>query len=403
MLHKNDLVQIFMDGCKTPSNFKIGVEQEQFVFKNFDTDPKRLSYDEPHGMLDLLLSFKKFGYEEVLENDVIIGLYHPITQSNISLEPGGQFELSGSPKSTPQEVFDEFKEHFENLESIAQTLNIKGISLGYDHYSKRDDVPWMPKQRYNIMKKYMPTVGSHGIDMMQRTCTVQVNLDYSSEEDMAKKMRTAMAIQPFISATFANARSQPFQTPNSTSNIQLPRTFIWQHTDNNRCGILPCVFDPNFGFEQYVDYLLDVPMYFIKRHNTYIDVAGASFKDFIKGRLSGFSHECATTQDFIDHITVAFPEVRLKTYIEVRGADGGDLEHIKAITNFWHTLFYKNDYLSLIYDLIANWTYDEINSLYHNIVNTGLLTSFKEKTVKKWSQEFFTLMNLPYPTSLDLR
>jgi glutamate--cysteine ligase len=290
MLKKEDLVNYFKEGCKKIEDASVGIEIEALVFKNYDTIPKRVSYEEKGGIKDLLNDFCSFGFKEVVEDDYVIGLYHPITKESISIEPGGQFELSGAPLKSLDAIEKEVNLHFDRLSVLESKYSINFLTVGADPYSFIDDIPWMPKERYKIMRDYMPKVGSLGLHMMKKTATVQVNLDYFSEEDMKKKMRVAYAIQPIVIAHFANST----QVDGKVTPYKGYRTHIWQNTDKDRCGILPFVFDADFSFETYVDYLLDVPMYFFKRHKKYIDVTGQSFKDFMQGKLKEYPAEMAT-------------------------------------------------------------------------------------------------------------
>ncbi len=384
MLTKQDLIEYFASGNKTADHFKIGIEWEQFLYKDFATTPRRATYDEPGGVKDLLLYFKQFGYEPILENNTtVIGMHNTTTLCNLSIEPGGQFEFAASPVSTLQQAIEQAVTYKNQLQQAAKDLNIAIKAFGFDPISSRDDVPWMPKNRYDIMKAYMPTVGTLGLDMMKRTCTMQVNLDYSSEQDMQNKMKVSMALQPMISACFANSNI----IENTLSPYQAFRTFIWQHTDPHRTGILPFVFDNNFGFESYVDYLTEVPMYFIKRNGKYINVAGQSFKTFMtKGLHINGTLETATLADFEDHLTTAFPEVRLKRFIELRGADSGDIEKVIELTTFWTHLFYTPQNLSFALDYIKDWTAEDIEHLYKKVPLHGPDAIFHDKTLAQHYQ-----------------
>ncbi|MDP3371593.1 MAG: glutamate-cysteine ligase family protein [Candidatus Paracaedibacteraceae bacterium] len=379
MLKKADLVAVFQNACKSRKRFAIGIEHEQFVFQPNMT---RAAYAGKSGIKELLVFFKQFGYKDVRERGKLIGLFNPNTRQSISLEPGGQFELAGAPLKTIEEVRLEITQHFERLDMASKELNISFLAAGFDPYNTRESMHWMPKGRYAIMSRYMETVGSMGLDMMTRTCTVQVNLDYSSEADMARKMRVGMALQPLVAAYFAKST----MVEGKDSGYKQYRTLVWQNTDPARSGILPFVFDDDFGFERYVDYLLEVPMYFVKRDGQYYDMAGHSFYDFMNGILPGFEGDFATLSDFDDHISVAFPEVRLKRFIELRGADSGDVDHIMAVTSFWVNLFYNKAALDAAFELIKNWTYEDVLDVYIHVPKEGTEAIICGKPIKDWMQ-----------------
>lgn len=377
MLSKQDLIDDLASGCRPFQDFRIGTEHERFVF---DTFHNRLPYQGVKSIQAVLEAMQPLGWRPVYENDVLISLSCPSTGATISLEPGGQFELSGAPLKTLHETYAELTNHESQLNHISQTLGVTFETKGFDPYNRRDQIPWMPKDRYKIMKRYMPLKGSLGLDMMTRTCTVQVNLDYSSEQDMVLKMRVGMALQPFVTALFAHST----QVEGQPTLYQSYRAQIWQDTDPDRCGLLPFVFEDSMGFERYVDYMLGVPLYFVKRNGRYIDVAGQSFNDFMQGHLPDLWGECATLSDWHDHLTVAFPEVRLKHYLEMRGADSGPLESLIALPSFWVGLLYDGDSLQNITNLISDWTFQEIKALYEQVPRQGIKASFKGIGLKKW-------------------
>ncbi|HMK66993.1 MAG TPA: glutamate--cysteine ligase, partial [Stellaceae bacterium] len=312
---RRQLVEYIEAGSKPPERWRIGTEHEKFVFRL--SDLRRVPYEGPGGIRALLEGLRRFGWEPVLENG------NPIALSNgsysISLEPGGQFELSGAPLETLHQTCAEVNEHLDQVRTVCHELKLGMMGLGFDPKWGRADVPWMPKGRYAIMRRYMPTKGSLGLDMMLRTCTVQVNLDFASEADMVGKFRVGLALQPVAVALFANS---PFVEGRPTGFVSF-RSHVWTDTDPDRCGMLPFVFEKGFGFERYVDYMLDVPMYFVYRDGRYIDVAGQSFRDFLAGKLPGLPGERPRINDWSDHLTTAFPEVRMKRILEMRGADGG--------------------------------------------------------------------------------
>lgn len=386
MLKKADLISVFENACKPISEFRIGVEHEQFVLR---PDNTRVPYEGEDGIGALLAYFSQFDYNEVCENGQLIGLHDPIKKQSISLEPGGQFELAGAPLKTLEEVRAELMLHQKRLEAASKEFGLTFLAKGFDPYNTRDSVPWMPKGRYKIMSRYMPKVGTMGLDMMKRTCTVQVNLDYSSEADMAKKMRIGMALQPLVAAYFGNSTI----VEGKKSGYQQYRTLVWQNTDPDRSGILPFVFEDDFCFERYVDYLIDVPMYFIKHDGKYIDVAGKSFRDFMNGALPGFEAKYPTMEDVEDQISVAFPEVRLKRFIELRGADSGDIEHIMAVASFWVNLFYNNAALDQAFDVVKQWTYADVHNLYKRVPLDGVDAVLLDRNVTSWMQLFMEIVS----------
>jgi glutamate--cysteine ligase len=375
---KNDLINYFIEGAKPENQWRIGVEHEKLLFSQQSFT--RVSYEQ--GIKELLTQLQSFGWAPLFEHTTLIGLTRG--NASISLEPGGQFELSGAPLSTIHEIKEELDSHLFELKSVAHSLGIRVVGLGTDPCSTRKDIPWMPKERYRIMQKYMPTKGRHGLDMMTSTCTVQVNLDFSSEEDMVLKFKVAMALQPLTIALFANSSVKEGKDTGYASY----RAAIWQDTDPDRCGLLPFVFEPSFNFEKYVDYALRVPMYFVKRDDNYISALGLSFGDFLQGNLSILPGELPTIKDWENHLSTLFPEVRLKQYLEIRGADGGTSRHVLALPAFWVGLFYDKESLKAAYEIIKSWTYEEVQNLYHEVPRLGLNADFQQKKLRNWGQQF---------------
>ena len=315
---RNELVAWFEAGSKPKSQFRIGTEHEKFVFTVEGHRP--VPYDGRRSIRALLEGMQYLlGWEPIVEDGNVIGLFDVTGGGAISLEPGGQFELSGAPVESVHQTSSELMAHLAQVKEVARPLGIGFLGLGMTPNWSRAEIPTMPKGRYRIMTAYMPKVGRYGLDMMYRTCTVQTNLDYSSEADMVKKLRVSLALQPVATAMFANS---PF-TEGKPNGFLSFRSEIWRDTDPDRSGMLPWAFEPGMGFERYVDYALSVPMYFVKRGDHYIDVAGQSFRDLMEGRLPGLPGERATISDWANHISTIFPEVRLKRYLEMRGADGG--------------------------------------------------------------------------------
>ena len=361
---KRQLVAWFEAGNKPADAWRIGTEHEKFAF-SLD-DYRRLPYEGPRGIRALLEGLTRFGWQPVLEHDLPIALTKG--DCNISLEPGGQFELSGAPLNTIHQTCDEVNSHLAEVKAVCAELGAGMLGIGFDPKWRRADIPWMPKGRYKIMRDYMPKRGKLGLDMMTRTCTVQVNLDFASEADMVKKFRVSLALQPIATALFA---ASPF-TEGRPNGFKSYRSWIWTDTDPDRCGILPFVFEPGMGFERYVDYLLDVPMYFVYRNGAYIDASGQSFRDFIKGKLPALPGEIPGVGDFVDHVSTVFPEVRLKRYLEMRGADGGPFRRLCALPALWVGLLYDALPLDAAWDLVKDWTLAEHEHLRRAVPRQGL-------------------------------
>ncbi|GGE34459.1 glutamate--cysteine ligase [Agaricicola taiwanensis] len=379
---RDELVTWFEKGCKAPADFRIGTEHEKFPFYIADHTP--VPYDGRRGIAALLDGMQKLlGWEPIIEGDHIIGLLDVTGGGAISLEPGGQFELSGAPVETIQQTCRELHAHLAQLRQVAAPLGIGFLGLGMSPSWTLARTPRMPKRRYDIMTGYMPKVGTRGLDMMYRTSTVQVNLDFSSEADMVKKLRMSLALQPVATALFSNS---PF-TEGRPNGYLSERSNIWLDTDNNRAGMLPFAFEDGMGFERYTDYALDVPMYFVKRGDTYHDVTGASFRDLLEGRLPQLPGERATVSDWSNHLGTIFPEVRLKRYLEMRGADSGPTSRICALSAFWTGLFYDQTALDAAWDLAKDWTEEERDTLRREVPRTGLRTPFRNHTLGDIARE----------------
>ena len=328
---KDQLVAWIASGAKPTDEWRIGTEHEKFLFHRDGLRP--VAYDGDHGIEAMLHALCEAIGDKAIpitENGRIIGLKDG-DGGSVSLEPGGQLELSGAPLINLHETCAETGRHLRHMRMVSSALGVGMLGIGFQPKWDRDDISWMPKGRYQIMRNHMPRVGTMGLDMMLRSCTVQVNLDYADEEDMRKKFRTSLALQPVATALFANS---PFKN-GKPSGLLSTRAYVWTDTDNARCGVPDCVFDPAFGYEQWIDYILDVPMYFLHRGEDYVDVAGKSFHDYLAGTLEGFEGQPPNLADFEDHITTAFPEVRLKQYLEMRGADSGSWANICALPAYW--------------------------------------------------------------------
>ncbi len=373
--NREELIGFIASGCKPPEQWRIGTEHEKFAYhlENF----RPLSYEGDVGIRSLLDAMMRFGWHPVMEGNNVIALTDD-TGASISLEPAGQLELSGAPLENVHETCSEVTGHLQQVKAIAREMEIGFLGLGYHPKWPNADMPWMPKGRYKIMRDYMPKVGTMGLDMMKSTCTVQVNLDFCSEAMMVKMFQVSLALQPIATALWANS---PFKEGKPSGFLSL-RSHCWTDTDPDRCGTLPFVYEEGFGFERYVDYILDVPMYFVYRDGQYIDAAGLSFKDFLKGELSVLPGEKPTIKDWEDHLSTAFPEVRLKKFLEMRGADGGPWARLCALPAFWVGLLYDSESLSLAADYIADWTQEERDSLRDNVPEHALNTSFRDGTVR---------------------
>ena len=372
---KAALVEYLESGCKPEREWRIGTEHEKFAYDLKTLRP--LTYDGAPGVRQMLDAMTRFGWSPVMENNNVIALSKP-DRSSISLEPAGQLELSGAPLETIHQTCGEVTQHLKQVKEVAGELGIGFLGLGYNPKWPREEMPWMPKGRYAIMREYMPTKGSLGLDMMQSTCTVQVNLDFNSEAVMRQMFRVALALQPIATALWANS---PFRNGKPNGFLSY-RSQIWTDVDPDRCGTLPFVFEDGFGFERWVDYILDVPMYFVYRDGTYINAAGHSFRDFMAGKLEVLPGELPTMKDWEDHMTTAFPEVRLKTFLEMRGADGGPWARLCALSAFWVGLLYDTEARDAAWDLVKDWTDEEREAMRRDVPKTALKTPFRDRQVK---------------------
>lgn len=369
-----DLVAHLASGEKPKAAWRLGTEHEKFVYRTSDLKPP--SYFEPNGIRALLKGLERFGWQPVVEGDNVIALQQGM--ASISLEPAGQFELSGAPLETLHQTCSEVGAHLQQCRTVGEELGLGFLGLGFTPIDRRDEMPVMPKGRYAIMMRHMPRVGSLGLDMMQRTCTVQVNLDYATEADMVQKFRTSLALQPIATALFANS---PFSEGKPNGFLSY-RSHIWTDTDPQRTGMLGFVFEDGFSYERYVDYMLDVPMYFVYRDGTYIDAAGQSFRDFMAGALPALPGELPTLSDWKDHLSTAFPEVRLKSYLEMRGADSGPWARICALPALWVGLLYDQAALDAAWDLVKHWTPAEQQALRDAVPRLGLKAEIAGRSVR---------------------
>jgi len=378
-LTRDDLISVMAEGSKPRDQWRIGAEHEKFGFDR--TTLRRPAYDGPSGIHAMLDGLTRFGWSPVYEADHVIALERTTPEgltSSISLEPGGQFELSGAPLKDVHEICDETGRHLMEVKQVADQLNLGFLGVGFDPMWTRDDVPLMPKGRYGIMRSYMPRKGNLGLDMMLRTCTIQSNLDFESEADMVAKFRLSLALQPVATALFANS---PF-TEGRPNGFLTARANVWTDTDPDRTGMLDFVFADGFGFEAYVDYALDVPMYFAKRGDTYIDLSGQSFRAFLTDGLDALPGDRAALKDWKDHLTTLFPEVRLKSYLEMRGADGGPWSRICALQAFWVGLLYDAPSQAAAWDLVKHWDIADHERLRRDVTRQGLKAEVAGRIVR---------------------
>ena len=362
------LVEWIAKGAKPAADWRIGTEHEKFLFHRDSLRP--VAYDGDSGVEAMLNALCKVIGDKatpIIEKGKIIGLKDG-DGGSVSLEPGGQLELSGAPLSNLHQTCAETGRHLRHMRAVSSALGVGMLGIGFQPKWRRDDISWMPKGRYQIMRNHMPKVGTMGLDMMLRSCTVQVNLDYADEADMRRKFRTSLALQPIATALFANS---PFKDGKPSGWLS-GRAHVWTDTDNARCGVPSCVFDPHFGYEQWIDYILDVPMYFLHRGEDYVDVAGKSFRDYLAGTLAGFEGEPPQIADFEDHITTAFPEVRLKQYLEMRGADSGSWANICALPAYWVGLLYCDEALAEAEDLVRDVGADDVMAARLSVAKDGL-------------------------------
>ncbi len=371
-LTRNDLVGWLESGCKPRARWRVGTEHEKFGFRLDDLRP--LAYEGPSGIRAILRSLVDLGWTPQHEGEHLIALTRG--GEGVTLEPGGQVELAGAPLQTVHQTCKEVAAHLRQIRDVASGLGVGFVGLGFQPKWGLDDIPVMPKARYALMRRYMPTRGALGLDMMFRTATVQANLDFGSEADMVRKLRVSLALQPIATALFANS---PFRDGAPTGLLSL-RSQVWTDTDPDRTGILPWAWEDGMGFERYVDYALDVPMYFVRRDHRYVDALGQSFRDFLAGRLPALPGETPTMQDWDDHLTTLFPEVRCKRFLEVRGADGGPWSRLCALPALWLGLLYSDSALDAAWDLVKGWTPEERLEMRDAVPATALSTPFRPAT-----------------------
>jgi glutamate--cysteine ligase len=383
---RDQLVNSIASGSKPSAEWRVGTEHEKFGYYLDSFQP--VPYEGPRGIRRLLEAMEGLlGWQPITDKGNIIGLTDPTGHGAISLEPGGQFELSGAPLQTLHQTCREVNGHLAQVRECAEPLGIGFLGLGASPKWTRAETPAMPKSRYDIMARYMPKVGSHGLDMMFRTCTIQANLDFSDEADMVRKLRIGLALQPIVTAMFANS---PFVEGKPNGFLSW-RSRVWLDTDDDRTGMLDFAFEDGFGFERYVDWALDVPMYFVTRGDTYHDVAGASFRHFLDGKLEKLPGERANLSDWENHLSTIFPEVRLKNYLEMRGADAGAGGGICALPALWVGLLYDSIAIDAAWEIVKDWTEEERQELREAVPRTALKTPFRDGTVLDVARQIVAL------------
>ncbi|MBD3819238.1 MAG: glutamate--cysteine ligase [Brevundimonas diminuta] len=378
-LSRDQLIHAMSKGEKPRDQWRIGAEHEKFGFDK--STLRRPAYEGENGILAMLTGLQRFGWSPVEEAGRVIALERKNAEgfsASISLEPGGQFELSGAPLKDIHDICNETGQHLMEVKQVADQLNLGFLGLGFDPMWRREDIPVMPKGRYDIMRAYMPKKGDLGLDMMLRTCTIQANLDFDSEADMVMKFRTSLALQPIATALFANS---PF-TEGRPNGFLSARANVWTDTDPDRTGMLDFVFEDGFGYERYADYALDAPMYFAKRGETYVDLSGQSFRAFMDGKLDALPGDRATAKDWADHLTTLFPEVRLKQYLEMRGADGGPWSRICALPALWAGILYDAPSLAAAWDLCKDWEIADHERLRRDVTRLGLKAEVNGRSVR---------------------
>ena len=379
---KEQLINYFRNGSKS-SSLKIGTEHEKFLFNSKNNKP--ISYTGVQSIEKIFQLLEINGWIPIQDGNNIIGLKK--NNKSITLEPGLQIELSGEALNSIHETCGEVNDYLKEMLEICKKLNIGLLGSGFSPNASLEEVGRLPKKRYDIMRKYMPSVGSHGLDMMHRTCGTQINLDYKNEEDFKKKTRAATCAIPIALSMFSNS---PFKE-SKLSDYQSYRAFIWQNTDKNRSGLIDFFMDSSNSFERYVDFALDVPMYFVQQEEKIIDVSGESFKDFLQGNLKKVPKIKATLKDWESHISTIFHEIRLKTYLEIRSADSCSWSGLCSIPAFWTGLLYDEESLDIITDLTKDWNFNEVNSAYLEAAKNGLNTNLKNKPIYEHANTFISI------------
>ena len=366
---KLQLAEYLEQGCKPGTDWRVGVEYERFVCRGKDLCPA--PYYGPGGIEALLRALEQFGWQPDAGTGPLIALSRG--REHVSLEPAGQLEYASVPVADVHRIDADLAGHCREVAALAEDLGLALLGLGFEPLYPAQINNWIPQERFNIMRGYMPRVGGHGLDMMQRTASIQINLDYASEEDMVRKYRAALALQPVF---IALAAGSPFASGRATG-YQSYRSHVWQHTDSDRCGLPEIVFDEAMGFERYVDWVLDVPMYSIVRSGHHVDTAGESFRRFLAGELRPVPGETPTLDDWKYHLQTLCPEVRLKQLLELRGPDSGSPAMVSGLAALSVGLFYDDRSLAAVSDLIAHWNRETRQCLYCQAAERGLAAEFR--------------------------
>ncbi len=384
MIKNSDLTEYFFKGIKSKDNLKIGVEHEKFILNK--NTLKAVSYEEHNGIKNILEKLTTIGWMPLYDDNAQTIIALKRGKEAITLEPGGQIELSGAPLDNIHETCAETTNHLKELKKIGYELNFILLGMGVEPNLGLDDFPWMPKQRYEIMKKYMNKVGTLGHHMMKRTCTNQVNIDFFSEQDMIVKLRLMLNLESIATAIFANS---PFDQ-GKISKYKSLRSHFWHHTDSDRTGLLPFVFKKEFNFENYTNYALNVPMYFINRNHKYIDMTKYTFKEYLKEN-SNYQDDAILLKDWEDHLTTLFPQVRLKQYLEIRSMDACNWDLICSQPAFWIGILYDDEILDKVTEITESWTQEDREYLNKIVPKEGMQSKFKEKKLISFAQDFFEL------------
>jgi glutamate--cysteine ligase len=378
---KDELEAYFHQGAKSRDRWRIGTEYEKVGVDR--STGRAIPYSGPRGVEFILREMvERYDWQPEEQDGHIIALARGKEQ--IHLEPGGQIELSGEPCESIHCTYNEFRQHVRELLEICDELQIAFLGLGIQPLSRVEEIEWVPKKRYRIMGPYMPKVGRLGQRMMKQTATVQANIDYSDEKDAMAKFRTGMGLTPIIIAMFANS-------PISDGQLNGYRSFrehIWTDTDRNRSGLLKFAFDPDVTFAHYVQYALDVPMYFIIRNKDYIDMTHLTFRQFLE---RGHNGERATIEDWDAHLTTLFPETRIKRYIEVRSADSQRPELMPTLAALIKGAFYDDDCLQGSWDLVKGWSWDERMEVYLASHKDALRARIRRYSLLDLAHEFFQI------------
>jgi glutamate--cysteine ligase len=375
LIDKKDLIKYFESGCKNENNISIGVEHEKFLFKNELN--KRIDFETVSKIFNFL---EQFGWKSIKEKNYTIALKKE--GKSITLEPGNQIELSGAPLRSIHDTCNESYKFLDELKKTCKNFNLKMMATSFDPFSKLENVPKTPKQRYEIMTNEMPKSGKLSLEMMYQTCGTQINLDYTSEKDFIKKFKLSSFLVPLSSAIFANS---PIKEKKLNGYLSY-RSFVWQNTAR---GGLPIFFLEDMNFEKYVDFAINMPLLFLFKNGNYLSPEGKTFKDFMEGKLSIVDNEQAKIKDFETHLATIFSEIRLKKYIEIRSLDTCEWDCHCSGPAFYTGLIYGNLDESL--EIINKWKISEVINAYSEVPAKGLSSTIQNKTLLEWGKIFLNL------------